>query len=75
MVGTEEIKLEVFADDMTAFLRNHASWDTLLNMVDSFSLHPGLKINFLETVKNQQRRLSYRLSAIETSQLKNLFRY
>ena len=46
MVGNEEIKLEIFADDMTAFLRDHASLDTLLNMVDSFSLHSGLKINF-----------------------------
>ena len=24
MVGNEEIKLEIFADDMTSFLRNHA---------------------------------------------------
>ena len=32
MVGNEEIKLEMFADDMTAFLRDHASLDTLLNM-------------------------------------------
>ena len=49
MVGNEEIKLEIFADDMTAFLRDHASLDTLLNMVDSFSLHSGLKINFEKT--------------------------
>ena len=49
MVGNEEIKLETFADDMTAFLRDHASLDTLLNMVDSFSLHSGLKINFEKT--------------------------
>lgn len=50
MVGNEEIKLEIFADDMTAFLRDHASLDALLNMViDSFSLHSGLKINFEKT--------------------------
>ena len=49
MVGNEEIKLEIFAGDMTAFLRDHASLDTLLNMVDSFSLHSGLKINFEKT--------------------------
>ena len=49
MVGNEEIKLEIFADDMTAFLRDHASLDTLLNTVDSFSLHSGLKINFEKT--------------------------
>ena len=49
MVGNEEIKLETFADDMTAFLRDHASLDTLLNMVNSFSLHSGLKINFEKT--------------------------
>ena len=34
MVGNEEIKLKIFADDMTAFLRDHASLDTLLNMVN-----------------------------------------
>ena len=49
MVGNEEIKLEMFADDMTEILRDHASLDTLLNMVDSVSLHPGLKINFEKT--------------------------
>ena len=49
MVGNEEIKLETFADDMTAFLRDPASLDTLLNTVDSFSLHSGLKINFEKT--------------------------
>ena len=30
MVGNEEIKLEMFADDLTTFLRDHASLDTLL---------------------------------------------
>ena len=49
MVGNEDIKLEIFADDKTAFLRDHASLDTLLNMVDSFSLHSRLKINFKKT--------------------------
>ena len=49
MVGNEEVKLEIFADDMTAFLRDHASLGTLLNMVNSFSLHSGLKINFEKT--------------------------
>ena len=43
MVGNEHIKLEIFADDMTAFLRDHASLDTLLNMADSFSLHFNFK--------------------------------
>ena len=82
MVGNEEIKLEIFADDMTAFLRDHASLDTLLNMVDSYSLHSGPKINFektevlfWETVKNKKRRLSYLLLAIETLQLKKLSRF
>ena len=42
MVGNEEIKLVIFAEDMTAFLRDHASLDT-------FSLHSGLKINFEKT--------------------------
>ena len=65
MVGNEEIKLEMFADDMSAFLRDHASLDALLNMVDSFSLHSGLKINFEKT----------EVLFLETSQLKKLSRF
>ena len=49
VLSTAEIKLEIFADDLTAFVRDHASLDTLLNMIDSFSLHSGLKINFEKT--------------------------
>ena len=48
-MGNEETRLEIFAGDITAFLRDHASLDTLLNMVNSFSLHSGLKINFEKT--------------------------
>ena len=44
LVDSEEIKLEIFADDLTAFLRNHASLHALLNTVDSFTLCSGLKI-------------------------------
>ena len=76
MVGNEEIKLEMFADDMTAFLRDRASLDTLLNMVDSFKINfERTEVLFLETVKNQQRRLSYLLLEIETSQFKKLSRF
>ena len=49
LVDKEEIKLEIFADDLTAFLRNHASLRALLNTVDSFTLCSGLKINYEKT--------------------------
>ena len=38
LVDNEEIKLEIFAGDLTAFIRNHASLHALLNTVDSFTL-------------------------------------
>ena len=85
MVGNEEIKLEIFSDDMTAFLRDHASLDTLLNMVNSFSLHSGLKINFEKTevlfLGNGQKSTTETVISlannrnIETSRLKKLSRF
>ena len=49
LVDNEGIKLEIFADDLTAFLRNHASLRALLTTVDSFTLCCGLKINYEKT--------------------------
>ena len=48
-VDNEEIKLELFADDLTVFLRNHTSLNVLLDTVDSFTLCSGLKINYEKT--------------------------
>ena len=45
LVGKEEIKLEMFADDVTAFLRNTRSLEALLFTADLFSKCPGLEIN------------------------------
>ena len=64
LVDNEEIKLEIFADDLTAFLRNHASLRALLNTVDSFTLCPELKINYEKTeecswgIQSQRQRRS-----------------
>ena len=48
-VDNEEIKLEIFADDLTVFLRNHTSLNVLLDTVNSFTLCSGLKINYEKT--------------------------
>ena len=45
LVGKEEIKLEMFADDVTAFLRNTRSFEALLHTADLFSKCSGLEIN------------------------------
>ena len=42
----EEIKLEMFADDVTSFLRNTRSLEALLHTADLFSKCSGLDINF-----------------------------
>ena len=49
MVDKEEIKLEVFADDVTAFLRNNQSLEVLLHTADLFSKCSGLEINAEKT--------------------------
>lgn len=74
MVGNEEKKLEIFADDMIAFLRNRASKNTLLNMVDSSSLYSGLKISFEKTkvliMRNTQK--STKVSVISLASNRNI---
>ena len=49
LVGKEEIKLEMFADDVTAFLRNTRSLEALLHTADLFSKCSGLEINSEKT--------------------------
>ena len=48
-VDKEEIKLEMFADDVTAFVRNRRSLEALLCTTDLFSKCSGLEINFEKT--------------------------
>ena len=43
LMDNEEIKLEIFADDLTVFLRNYTSLNALLETADSFTLCSGLK--------------------------------
>ena len=45
----EEIKLEIFADDLTSFLRDGASLNALLGTIECFTLYSGLKINYDKT--------------------------
>ena len=49
LVGKEEIKLEMFADDVTAFLRNTRSLEVLLHTADLFNKCSGLEIIFEKT--------------------------
>ena len=45
IVGEEEIKLGLFADDLTAFLRNDKSLTVFLDLVENFGKCSGLIIN------------------------------
>ena len=49
LVDKEEIKLEMFADDVTAFLRNTQSLEALLHAADLFIKCSGLEINSEKT--------------------------
>ena len=49
MVDNEEIKLEIFADDLTSFLIDGASLHALLGTIECFTLYSGLKINYDKT--------------------------
>ena len=44
-VDTEEIKLELFADDLTGFLRNDHSLRKFMELVEAFGECSGLRIN------------------------------
>ena len=48
-MDNEEIKIEIFADDLTVFLRNYTSLNAVLETVDSFTLCSGRKINYQKT--------------------------
>ena len=45
LIGNEDIKLTTFADDMTCFLKNTASYRKLLNVLEEYGFLPGLKVN------------------------------
>ena len=45
LVDGNEIKLLTFADDMTSFVRDKQSRQTLLNVIKSFGRYSGLMIN------------------------------
>ena len=49
VIDNEEIKLEIFADDLTSFLRDSASLNALLGTIECFTLCSGLKINYEKT--------------------------
>ena len=42
IVDKEEIKLEIFADDLTSFLRDRTSFDALFKTIDCFTSCSGL---------------------------------
>jgi hypothetical protein len=45
-IGKEEIKISVFADDMTIYISDPKnSTRELLNLINSFNAEPGYKIN------------------------------
>ena len=44
-IKNEEVKLNLFADDMTCFLRNKSSYEHLSSSLECFSKFSGLKLN------------------------------
>ena len=44
-IKNEEVKLSLFADDMTCFLRNRSSYHHLSSSLECFSKFSGLKLN------------------------------
>ena len=48
-VDGSEIKLVIFADDMTSFVRDKLSHRTLFDTIDLFSAYSGLKVNHDKT--------------------------
>ena len=48
-VDGSEIKLVIFADDMTSFVRDELSHRTLFDTIDLFSTYSGLKVNHDKT--------------------------
>ena len=44
VVDNEEIKLEIFADDLTSVPRDGSSLNALLGTIECFTLYSGLKI-------------------------------
>ena len=48
-VDGSKIKLVIFADDMTSFVRDNLSHRTLFDAIDLFSTYSGLKVNHDKT--------------------------
>ena len=44
-IGGKETKLSIFADDLTAFLANKASYNNLIAILEKFYKVSGLKVN------------------------------
>lgn len=49
LVEDDEIKLEIFADDLTVFLRNKISLNHLFYVIQQFTLCSGLEVNYDKT--------------------------
>jgi len=64
-IEDEVVKISLFADDMTCFLRNKSSYENLIVNLDLFSRFSGLKLNEEKTeffclgVQNLSKSLSY----------------
>ena len=64
-IEDEVVKISLFADDMTCFLRNKSSYENLIVNLDLFSRFSGLKLNeektelFCLRVQNFSKSLSY----------------
>ena len=71
-VYKEEIKFEMFADDVTAFVRNRRSLETLLCTTDLFSKCSRFEINFEKTECMLLVSLLVSLAAMDVTSSKNI---
>ena len=70
LVDDEEIKLEIFADDLTLFLRNQLSLNPLFNIIQQFTLCSGLEVNYDKTeviLLGNQKNASKYLAVLNTN--------
>ena len=69
-VDGEEIKLEVFADDLTGFVRNEQSFNRFLDTVEEFGTCSGLRINYKKKTDILFLRIQTRTSGNEEVEIR-----
>ena len=70
-IGNEDIKLTTFADDMTCFLKDTASFRKVLNLLGEYGLFSGLKVNEEKTEVLLLGNINVSSEKLEGAEIKN----